>query len=130
MNKNKAIISTLIFIVLVLISVSSFAESISPYASDTISNYTMHFSSNKTITLYCVTYSACTISANINVYKYNETTGSWGSPIKSETVKVYNATTLSTDKTYSEIKNGGTYKVSVTYSAGGDSRTLSAQRSF
>lgn len=129
MNKSKLLIGILVMVFLASFSAISFADNIQPYASDTISAYTMGFSSNKTISLYCVTYSSCTISAKIEVYESNTSTGKWDL-VKTDTVTVYKATTLSTDKTYSEVKDGGTYKVSVTYSAGGDSRTVSAKRSF
>lgn len=128
MNKAKAsILICLILSLFLFTTIASANSSITPYASDTIVNYSVTFNSNKSISFYCLTNKVCsTIKASYTVSKLVD--GSWDE-LFSGTITARDTALLQSNKTSDKISSG-TYRVSVSYTAGGDTRSTSDQTTY
>lgn len=128
MNKVKASVITVLILSLFLFATTASADaSIAPYASDTIVNYSVTFNPNKSISFYCLANKVCsTIKASYTVSE--RVNGSWDE-LFSGTITASNTALLQSNKTSSKISSG-TYRVSVSYTAGGDTRSTSDQTTY
>lgn len=128
MNKAKTLVLAVLTITLAIFLTTAAADSsITPYASATIVNYSVMFNSNKSISFYCLADEVCTsIKASYTVSKLVD--GDWDE-LFSGTITAKNTELLQSNKTSTKI-NSGTYRVSVSYTAGGDTRSTSDQTTY
>lgn len=136
--RKKAVLLTFTFLMFMLFSSTSLANSITPYESDIFDSYSISFSSNKVATFSCdlsrkvssVKVSKCTIQKKVwNTFtkKYEWNNEKTLSNVCSATDSKY----LSGSKDLSSYIGSGTYRVHATFIADGESKPItSTERTF